>query len=151
MRILASLLLLVGCGTSGGGGEPQNGDVMINYGGAMPDLAVGSAVQDKSTAGNMVVQLGTGGVSCATYLPDAFPAGGTYVFFSVDKTQPTNGNVFVNVEHSSGSHIDIDSASGTVGVISIDTRVTGSIAFTTTSTSVGDIGIGGNFDVKRCF
>lgn|SRR6478672_6739951 len=150
MRILA-FVMLVGCGTSGGSGEPQHGDIVINYGGAMPDLAVGSAVQDKSIAGNMVVQLGTGGVSCSTYLPDAFPAGGTYVFFSVDKTQPTNGNAFVNVEHSSGSHIDIDSADGTVTVATIDTRVTGSVAFTTTSPSAGNIGISGNFDVKRCF
>ena len=150
MKILA-LVMLVGCGSSGGGGEPQNGDVMITYGTTMPDLAVGSAVQDKSTAGNMVVQLGTGGVSCGTYLPDAFPSGGTYVFFSVDKTQPTNGMLFVNVEHSSGNHIDIDSADGTVAVTSVDTRVTGSITFTTTNMTAGNIAVSGNFDVKRCF
>lgn len=38
-----------------------------------------------------------------------------------------------------------------VTIDTIDTRVTGSLTFSTTDQKVGTISVSGNFDVKKCF
>jgi hypothetical protein len=148
----AWLVLCIGCGTSG---EPIHGNIAVTYGTAMPKMVVGSAVTDKQTAGNMVVQLGSDNVDCGTYLDEFLTLNnpsGVFVYFSVSATTPgSNANLFVNVEKSTGNNVNINSASGTVTIDSIDTRVMGSIDFTVTDMMVGTISVSGAFDVKKCF
>ena len=145
------LLVAVGCGTSG---EPLKGDVSLQYGTSSPKLVVGAAVADKDTPGHMLVQLGTDHVDCSTNINGieiGFPSG-TYVYFSEDAMTPgTDAQAFIEVMNSSGNNVNINGAGGMVTIDSIDTRVKGSLTFTTTDDKVGAISVSGSFDVKRCF
>lgn len=152
MRYAWLLLFAIGCGTSGGG-EPLMGDVAIQYGSSMPDLTTGSAIQSKSDPTKMVVQLGTDHVDCKTDLDSSFFAeGGTYVFFLEDSATPgTDAQAVVNVENVTGNNINVLSATGSVTISTIDTRVTGTVMLTASDMSIGMVTVNGNFDVKRCF
>ena len=147
------LLFAIGCGGGGGGGEPLMGNVAVQYGTAMPDMTTGSAVQSHDNPMQMVIQIGSDHVDCSTDLSGTFfTEQGTYVFFNADKTMPsTNAQADITVENVSGNHIDLNGATGTVTISTIDTRVTGSVMLTTTDSMVGTITATGNFDVKRCF
>jgi hypothetical protein len=151
MRHLA-LLLVVGCGTSG---EPIKGDISINYGADKPKFEVGSAVLDKNTAGQMLVQIGTDNVDCDTYLDNFLSFSnpkGTFVYFSVDKATPgMHDGADVSVMKSTGNDTSINSTSGKVVIDTIGARVTGSVMFTTTDEKIGAIAVMGGFDVKACF
>lgn len=132
----------------------MKGDVTVMYGTASPKLVVGSAVVDKNTPGHMLVQLGTDNVDCSTFINGieiGFPEG-TYVYFSADASTPgTDPQAYVDVMKSAGNNVNIDSAAGSVTIATIDTRVTGSLTWTTTDDKVGTISVSGGFDVKRCF
>jgi len=151
MKHAWGLLLVIGCGASG---EPMKGDVMFTYGTDHPKMAFGAAVQNKDTPGEMLVQIGDDNVDCSTYL-DAFSLGGpsgNFVYFSVDATTPgTQTAAAVSVEHSTGNNVSVNESDGSVTIDATTPRVTGSLTFTTTDTTVGDIAVSGNFDVKRCF
>ena len=146
------LLAVAACGPSG---EPMKGDIMYTYGSSHPKMVVGAAIEDTQTAGNMLVELGDDNIDCSVNL-DRFvlfggPAG-TYVFFSVNATTPgTDANVFISAEQATHSSTNINEASGTVTIDTIDTRVTGSLTFSTTDDKIGTISVSGNFDVKKCF
>lgn len=145
------LLVVAACGSSG---EPMKGDVMYTYGTSHPKMAYGAAVEDKQMAGNMLVQLGDDNVDCGTDL-QGFSLGapsGTFVYFSVSATTPgTDANAFISAQQSNASHVNVNASSGTVTIDTIDTRVTGSLTFSTTDQTVGTISVMGNFDVKKCF
>ena len=147
------LLCAVGCGSSGGGGEPQLGNAMIVNGGKTIMLATGSAIQDSMDATKMAIQLGSDNVSCTSDIYNKFPGSGTYVYLAVDKTTPgSNPMQEVDVLTVSSNHIDIVGGSGTSTVTSIDTRVMGSVSYTFTDSMTNNtITVSGNFDVKKCF
>ena len=140
------------CGTSG---EPMKGDVMYTYGTDHPKMVVGTAVKNKDTPTEMVVQLGDDNVDCSTYLNELFLVGGpsgTFVYFSVDATTPgTNTSASISAQHSSGNNTNINESTGTVTIDTIGARVTGSLMFSTTDQDVGTIAVAGSFDVKKCF
>ena len=146
------MLFAIGCGTSGGG-EPLMGDVTIQYGSASPQLTTGSAIESANAPGMMVVQLGTDHVDCHTDLSGStFPEAGTYVVFTADATTPgSNPQAEVGIEHVASNNIDLISGPGTVTIGTIGDRVTGSVSYTTTDSTIGAIAVSGNFDVKRCF
>jgi hypothetical protein len=152
MKHAWGLLLLIGCGTSG---EPMKGDVAFDYGTSHPKMVVGSAVMNKDTPAEMVVQLGDDNIDCGTNLDQFVLLGGptgTFVFFSVDASTPgAHASTAIQVEHATGNDTSIDESSGDVTIDTIDTRVTGSLTFMTTDDKVGAISVSGNFDVKRCF
>jgi hypothetical protein len=151
-RWIVALSCIVGCGTSG---EPLHGDVMMTYGTAAPKLVVGSAVEDKQMAGNMLVQLGTDNVDCGMNLGDfgfSGPPSGVYVAVSVSKTVPvTDPQASIEVIKTDGANININISSGSVMIDSSDTRVMGSLTFSTTDDQAGPITVSGGFDVKKCF
>jgi hypothetical protein len=147
---IAAFVLLAAC-TSSKGGEPQMGTASATYGTDTKMLATGSAIKDIDTAGNMLVQLGDGGVDCSTNLSASFPPDGMYVAISVDMTNPgTFPNAPIQVLHSSGNHIDAEITDGMVTIDAIDTRVTGSVMLSLTGSS-GPVSATGTFDVKKCF
>lgn len=152
MRHAWLLLLAIGCGSSGGGGEPQHGTASAQYGTTTHAMTVGAAILDPNVAGNMIVELGNDNVSCGVDLDNEFPPSGLYVYFSVSKTTPgTDANATVTVISSSGNNIDADTSNGTVTVDAIDTRVTGSVTFSSSTQTVSTITATGTFDVKKCF
>ena len=146
------LVIVAACGTSG---EPMKGDIMYTYGTDHPKMAYGAAVEDKQTPGNMLVQLGDDNVDCSTNLDEFVLIGGpsgTFVYFSVSATSPgIDANAFISAQQSNHSHTNINESSGMVTIDTIDTRVTGSLTFSTTDQTVGEISVSGNFDVKKCF
>jgi|SRR3569623_90137 len=146
------LVMVAACGTSG---EPMKGDIMYTYGSSHPKMVVGSAVEDKQTPGQMLIQLGDDNVDCSTNLDNFVLIGGpigTFVYFSVNATTPgTDTSATISAEQSSRNNTSINESSGTVTIDTIDTRVTGSLMFSTTDQDVGTISVSGNFDVKKCF
>ena len=146
------LVMVAACGSSG---EPAKGDIMYTYGTSHPKMSYGAAVQDKQTPGQMLVQLGDDNVDCSTNLGDFVLIGGptgTFVYFSVSATTPgTNASVSINAQQTNGNHTSINESSGSVTIDTIDARVTGSLTFSTTDSTVGTISVAGNFDVKKCF
>jgi len=149
MRIVA-FALLAAC-TSSKGGEPQMGTASGTYGTTTKMLVTGSAIKDIDSAGNMLVQLGDGGVDCSTNLNASFPPEGLYVTMSVDMTTPGMYTTApIQVMRSSGNHIDAEISDGIVNIDAIDARVTGSINFSVTG-SDGTVSAMGTFDVKKCF
>ena len=133
----------------------MKGDIMYTYGTDHPKMVVGAAVQDTQTPGQMLVQLGDDNVDCSTNFGKLVLIGGpsgTFVYFSVDATTPaTHDNTFISAQRTTGTHTGINESSGTVVIDSIDTRVMGSLTFSTTDQDVGPIMVSGNFDVKKCF
>jgi hypothetical protein len=145
------VLLAVGCGISG---EPLEGDVAITYGGDMPDLAVGTAVRATDDPTHMVVQLGSDNVDCDTYLDVFFDLGGpkgTFVYFNIADQPATYDSTSVYVNHTEGHSTNINGAQGAVTITAVEPRVTGTITVATTDDEIGEITVGGAFDVKRCF
>lgn len=147
------LLFAIGCGSGGGGGEPLMGSIAVQYGTMMPDMTTGSAVLSHDSPMQMVIQIGSDHVDCQTDLSGSFfGSQGTYVFFNADNTMPsTNPQADITVENVSGNHIDLNGSTGSVTISTIDTRVTGTVTFTTTDSMIGTISVNGDFDVKRCF
>jgi hypothetical protein len=146
------LALGLGCGSSGGGGEPQLGNAMIVHDGKTQMLATGAAILDTKMTANMVIQLGVDKVTCSTDLNNNLPPAGTFVLVSVDKTTPANyADQGVDVIVSSGANIDISGGTGPVAVTSIDTRVMGNITLATTDINNNPVMVNGTFDVKKCF
>lgn len=149
MRI-ALFALLAAC-TSSKGGEPQMGTASATYGTTTKMLLTGSAIVDVDTSGNMLVQLGDGGVDCSTNLNASFPPAGLFVTMSVSSANPgMYTTAAIQVMLSSGNHIDAQISDGMVTIDSIDTRVAGSIDFSTSGSS-GTVSATGTFDVKKCF
>jgi len=152
MRTLVLSLVVVGCG--GPGGEPIEGDITMQYGGDSPDMKVGTVVQDENDPNSMLVQIGTQGVGCDTYLDVFFSFDvphGTFLYFSVDKAPGTYTGTFVSAMRSTGNSIKINSAQGDVTIDAVEPRVTGSVTFSTDDDEVGTISASGSFDVLRCF
>ena len=152
MKLALVCLGVIGCG--GTSGEPIRGDVTIHYGTGAPKLAVGTVVQNKATPAEMVVQIGTDNVDCGTYLDNFLSFSnpeGTFVYFSVDKTTPGPvAQAAVSVMKSNGHDTSINEASGMVTIDAIGPRVTGTVAFMTTDSTVGMIAVSGSFDVLSC-
>jgi len=146
------LLVVAACGPSG---EPMKGDIMYTYGTSHPKIAFGAAVEDKNTPGQMLVELGDDNVDCGTNFGSFVLIGGpsgTFVYFSVSATTPgADANAYISAQHTDGGHTSINESSGMVTIDTIDTRVTGSLTFSTTDQDVGAITVSGNFDVKKCF
>jgi hypothetical protein len=149
MKTLA-FVVLAAC-TSSKGGEPQMGTASATYGTTTKTLATGAAIKDVDAAGNMLVQLGDGGVDCSTNLNASFPPEGMYVTMSVDMTNPgMYATAPIQVMRSTGNHIDAEISDGMVTIDAIDTRVSGSVTFSVTG-SDGTVSAMGTFDVKKCF
>ncbi len=144
------LVLLAACGSSHSG-EPQMGTATVQYGSTTRMMTTGSAIMDTQTPGNMIIQLGDDGVSCSTNLNQSLDLSGMFATMSVSSSAPgTNPNADITVIYAANNNINIEGASGMVTVDAIDTRVTGSVTFTTTG-SAGTISATGTFDVKKCF
>src|SRR5437763_320604 len=125
MKYASLLLLAIGCSSSPSG-EPAHGTATVAFGTSTGKMVVGSAIQDTSLPGNMVVQLGNDNVACGTDLDASFPSAGLYAYFSVSKTTPgANADESITVVNSSGNNINIELAGGMVTIDSIDTRVMG--------------------------
>lgn len=153
MKYAWILLCAVGCGSSGGGGEPQLGDAMVVNAGKTVMLATGSAIQDSMDSTKMDIQLGSDHVTCTSDIYNKFPGQGTFVYLSVDKTTPgSNAMQEIDIITDAGNNINIVGGPGTATVASIDTRVMGNLSFTYTDTQTSTtIAVSGNFDVKKCF
>ena len=150
--LLGIVVCVAACGSSG---EPMKGDIMYTYGTGHPKMVVGAAVKNKDTPTEMIVQLGDDNVDCSTDLSQLTLIGGpsgTFVYFSVNATTPgTNASASISAQHSSGNNTNINEGTGSVTIDTIDTRVTGSLTFSTTDQTAGTIAVTGNFDVKKCF
>jgi hypothetical protein len=146
------ILFAIGCGTSGGG-EPQHGTATLQYGSSNEPLTVGAAIADKQDATMMYIELGSDHVTCSTDLINGTtsPGAGRYADVDLPATPGTYPQANVGVMNISANSINLDEASGSVTITSIDTRVMGSITFTTTDMTVGTIAVSGTFDVKKCF
>jgi hypothetical protein len=55
----------VGCGSSGGGGEPQHGNAMVVFNTRTEIMDVGAAIADTQDPTKMIVQLGSDHVTCS--------------------------------------------------------------------------------------
>ena len=153
MKLAFAIVLVTACG--GNSGEPLRGDITLQYGSDRPKLVVGTAVTDTNTAGRMLVQLGSDNVDCETYLDVFFSfdyPSGSFVFFSVDSTQPgTSGSADVGFAKSAGDSTTINITTGSVTIDALSPRVTGTVTATTTDDEAGTLTVSGSFDVKRCF
>jgi hypothetical protein len=152
MRYAWLCALAIGCGSSSNGGEAQLGTATLMYGTDNRMMTTGSAIQDPMVPANMRIQLGTDNVRCGTDLDANMPPSGTYIYFSVDKTTPmANQTTDVNVEALSSSNFDFSGATGMATITAIDTRVMGSLVFSTTDAHDKPIMFTGEYDVKKCF
>jgi hypothetical protein len=152
MRRAWLILGMLGCG--GTSGEPLEGDIAIDYGGRIPDLVVGAAVQDESDEEGMLVQIGSDKVDCDTYLDRFFDfniPNGTFVYFTVDKESGSYPQTLVGAMRSTSSSVTVNVAPGSVTIDAIEPRVTGSVSFNVNDDEIGTISVSGTFDVVRCF
>ncbi len=151
MRIICCLLCLGSCGIDG---EPIEGDITIQYGATAPDLVVGAAVQDQSDPSLMLVQIGSDGVDCDTYLDNFLSFNnpeGTFVFFSVEKLPGAFEEASVAAMRSENNNTKTNFSISSVTIDAVEPRVAGSVEFSITDEDVGEISVSGTFDVVRCF
>jgi len=149
MRIAILTIFVMACTSSSGpSGDPQNGDATIVIGGTTGKLVVGSAIADASMPGNMIVQLGTSGVTCTTDLNSSeSPLQGQFAYFSVSSSGPgVYSEVQIGLISDRGNSVAFDEGTGSVEIDSIDTRVTGQVTYTP-----GGNAANGTFDVEKCF
>jgi hypothetical protein len=148
--ILVGMMLVVGCG--GGGGEPIEGTVTIDWGDDHVVPTVGAAIEDTETADaeNMLVYIGTTDIDCGTTFESRINPG-TYVAFSVDRTAPGEHTPPITIIRVEGGSGHFNSASGMVTIDMIGDRVTGDFMVETTDDEAGALVAGGTFDVIRCF
>ena len=141
-------VVMMACSSSGSTGDPQNGNATVVIGGATGKLVVGSAIADTSTPGNMIVQLGTDGVTCSTDLGSSGGlTAGQFAYFSVSAGGPgVFSDVQINLASERGNDISFDSGMGSVEIDTITTRVTGQITY-----APGGTAANGTFDVEKCF
>ncbi len=84
-RLAFALVVLAACGEDG---EPLKGDVTVNYGSSKPSMKYGTAVAAEDSPTQMLVQFGSGGIDCDTYLDvflDLSLPDGTFIYFVVDR------------------------------------------------------------------
>jgi hypothetical protein len=143
-------IFAIGCGSSSNGGEPQLGDATLNWGSQAIHMSTGSAIM--GTAG-MQVQLGNDSVDCKTNLDQTEPPPGSYVYFSVPPAVGATAMADLTIVKFTGNNISIDVTQGMANIASLDTRVMGTLTFTTTDSmaSPNTVTMTGAFDVKKCF
>lgn len=157
----AALLLGAAIAACGPNGEPMHGTATVSGYGASAHMVVGAVVRDQSSAGSMLVQMGSDNVDCNTDLRSIamvpqFPSG-TFVFFSASDSMVTNGTVSIStsVVHNGdvdGSNAQFESDGGAdVSITSIGSRVVGTIDFVHDNSTVGSVVVSGSFEVKKCY
>ena len=88
-HVALALVAWLGLGACGEDGEPMKGNVTVNYGSSKPGMKFGTAVAATDSTTKMLVQFGSGGVDCDTYLDvflDFSLPDGTFIYFVVDRT-----------------------------------------------------------------
>jgi hypothetical protein len=144
-------LALAACGEDG---VPMKGDVTLSYGSSKPGMKYGTAVAAEDSPNQMLVQFGSGGIDCDTYLDvflDFSLPDGTFLYFVVDRTPGTHPQASISVMKNDDNSTSINSSSGSVTIDAVGDRVTGSVTFSTTDDEAGQITASGSFDVKTCF
>jgi hypothetical protein len=149
MKFLVPVLgLLIACGGGDGDeGEPIDGSVVITVGSDAITPSVGAAVVDGDDPNNMVVMIGTAGLSCSTAF-DATPKETAFVA-TVPKTAGTHDTTGV-LWRSTGNSRNISASDATVVIDGVGARVTGSIEFDTTNSDDVALAVTGTFDVISC-
>jgi hypothetical protein len=115
---------------------------------------VGAAVQDENDPNLMLVQIGSDNVDCDTYLDNFISFSnpkGHFVFFSVEKIAAAFDDASVAAMRTEGNSSKTNFTTGSVTIVGVEPRVSGSVTFSTTDDEVGEISVNGTFDVVRCF
>lgn len=132
----------------------MKGDVTVHYGSSTPKMEFGTAVVAEDNPNQMLVQFGSGGVDCGTYLDvflDFDLPHGTFIYFVVDQAPGMHAQTSISAMKSTSNSININGGTGSVTIDAIEPTVTGRVTFSTTDDEAGAITADGTFDVKRCF